>query len=236
MSNWALRRFWKTADISQSDQGFTVLLDGRRVMTPARAPLVVPTRALAQAIADEWQAQEETVTPATMPFTRMSNSALDKLGFQREAVADMLAAYGDSDLTCYRADSPETLVKRQKAGWDPLLDWLDQEFKARLLPRSGVIHAPQDEATLKRLSTLVHEFTPFELAAFHDLVSISGSLVIALAYTHGGQPAEALWDLSRIDEHWQEEQWGRDEEAHAQAEYKRSEFLHAARFFDMTRG
>ncbi|MBN7785923.1 hypothetical protein JYP51_13410 [Ponticoccus gilvus] len=230
MSEWAPKRFWKEADVKPEGAGWTVTLDGRGIKTPAKVALAVPTEALARAIAEEWQAQEEKIDPGTMPFTRMANSALDKVLPQRAAVAEMLAAYGDSDLLCYRAEAPDELVARQAERWDPLLVWADEMFGARLAPRAGVMHAAQDAAALDRLAHEVHAQPPFALAAFHDLVAISGSLVLALAVIHGARsPAEA-WDLSRLDESWQEEQWGVDEEAAEVAALKRAEFLHAAHF------
>ena len=143
----------------------------------------------------------------------------------------MLAAYGDSDLLCYRAESPEELVARQARIWDPLLDWAEAQHGARLKPRSGVIHAPQDARALARLTEVVHGFDPFRLTAFHDLVALSGSLVIGLAAAQGNHDLEELWQASRLDETWQEEQWGEDEEAQAMAEVKRQAFHHADRFF-----
>ncbi|EBA10225.1 ATP12 family chaperone protein [Sagittula stellata] len=230
MSEWALKRFWKDATVEPSGPGFAVKLDGRGVKTPAKTPLVVPTEGLADAVAAEWRAQEEHVNPMTMPFTRMSNSALDKVATQRAEVADMLAAYGDSDLLCYRADRPAGLVERQNESWDPLLDWASETYGARLEPRIGVMHHPQPSEALARLAQEVHGQDAFQLAAFHDLVSMSGSLVLALAVIRGHREAEDAWRLSRIDETWQEEQWGIDEEAAEIAALKRNEFMHAARF------
>lgn len=230
MSEWALRKFWKQAEVVAEGEGYTVTLDGRGVRTPAKARLLVPTEGLARAIAAEWQAQDQKVNPATMPFTRMANSAIDKVIPQHAEVSEMLAAYGDSDLLCYRAEVPEGLADRQRAGWDPLLDWAAETYGVRLLPVAGVIHQPQDPKALARLSQEVHAQTAFQLAAFHDLVSMSGSLVIALAVTRGARTAEEAWALSRIDESWQQEQWGVDEEAAEIAQRKRTEFLHAAVF------
>ncbi|WP_417209414.1 ATP12 family chaperone protein [Antarctobacter sp.] len=236
MSEWAPKRFWQNAEVADTEAGYAVTLDGRGVKTPAKTPLVVPTEALAREIAAEWAAQQERVNPNTMPFTRMANSALDKVAPQHAAVADMLAAYGDSDLLCYRADSPEALVDRQQQGWDPLLDWAEATFDARLRPVAGVMYHPQDPAALARLTAPVHGQSAFALAAFHDLVSMSGSLVLALAVIRGAcDPAEA-WALSRIDETWQEEQWGVDEDAAKVAQRKRGEFLHAAVFHSMSDG
>ncbi len=231
MSGWAAKRFWKQTDVVESDGGFSVTLDGRPVKTPAKTAFVVPTRSMAEAIAAEWDAQDDKIDPNTMPMTRTANSAIDKVATQFAEVADMLAAYGDSDLLCYRATHPQELIDRQAAAWDPVLDWAETALDARLKPVSGVIHAPQDSAALAALSGRVHAFSPFELAAFHDLVGISGSLVLGFAVTEGYLSADQAWNLSRLDEKWQEEQWGKDEEATRQADVKRGEFAHAERFF-----
>jgi chaperone required for assembly of F1-ATPase len=231
MSEWAPKRFWKNTEVAQADGGFTVTLDGRGIKSPAKTPLIVPTRALAEKLAQEWEAQSEKVDPATMPYTRMSNSALDKVATQHAEVADMLAAYGDSDLLCYRADHPAPLVSRQAERWDPLLDWAAQSLGARLEARAGVIHAAQDAQALSALSQRVHAMSAFQLAAFHDLVSMTGSLVLGFAAAEAAFDFDALWHLSRLDEEWQEEQWGEDEEATALAERKRSEFKFAEKFY-----
>lgn len=230
MSDWAPKRFWKTTQTTKVDQGFGVLLDNRPVRTPAKALLYVPSEALAERIASEFDAQQDKINPLTMPFTRTANAALDKVAVQHGEVADMLADYGDSDLLCYRAAGPTELVSRQSDNWDPLLDWAEQALGARLLPRTGVIHAPQDPDALLTLRSRVHDMSAFELAAFHDLVSISGSLILGFAAKLDAFPAEDLWTLSRLDEIWQEEQWGTDDEAQEMADFKKAAFLHAYRF------
>lgn len=234
MSDWAPKRFWKDTKATACDGGYTVTLDGRTVRTPAKTGFVLPSLALAERCAAEWEAQAEEIQPATMPMTRMANSALDKVSLQHGEVADMLAGYGDSDLTCYRADTPEELVARQASAWDPLLAWLDETFGVRLEPRTGVIHAPQDAAGLARLTAEVHALDNFRLAAFHDLVSLSGSLVIGFAVARGHMTPDEAWELSRIDEIWQIEQWGDDEEAAEHAALKRQAFLDAALFFQLS--
>lgn len=233
MSTWAPKRFWKETSVEATEGGFQVVLDGRPVRTPAKAPLVLPTRALAEALAVEWEAQEELVTPATMPMTRSANSAIDKVTVQRAEVAEMLAAYGDSDLLCYRADGPEGLIARQAAAWDPLLEWAAETLGARLMPRSGIIHEAQEAGALLALTDRVHGLSPFELAGFHDLVAISGSLVIGFAAFERAFEIEALWEASRVDETWQADQWGEDEEAAEQAAHKKDGFLDAARFCEL---
>ena len=235
MSEWKLKRFWDAAGVLPGDQGFAVQLDGRPVKTPAKSALVVPTRALADKIAGEWAAVDEQINPATMPFTRSANAAIDKVTRQHGEVADMLAAYGDADLICYRAEGPQALIARQAASWDPLLDWLEATYGARLMPVQGVIHAPQDPRALNILSGAVHALDSFALTAFHDLVSLSGSLTIGFAALHDQHDPEVLWQLSRLDELWQEEQWGRDEEAQAMAARKESDFFHARDFYNLSR-
>lgn len=235
MSVWAARRFWTAASTVPVDGGFAVHLDARPVRTPLKAPLILPTEGLATAVAAEWQAQQGKVQPETMPFTRTANSAIDKVAPQFDEVAAMLSAYGGSDLLCYRAEGPEDLVARQAAGWDPLLHWAATELASPLTTTVGVIHIAQPDDSLARLDRLVRALTPFELAAFHDLVALSGSLVLALAVTRGRLAADQAWPLSRIDEEWQIEAWGQDEEAAELTAIKQQAFLQANRFFGLCR-
>lgn len=231
MSDWAPKRFWKETKADACEGGFTVFLDGRTVKTPAKTAFVVPTLGLAEACAAEWDAQEDKIDPSVMPMTRTVNSALDKVTLQRAEVADMLAAYGDSDLLCYRADHPEALVERQAEAWDPVLAWAADALGAKLEPRTGIIHQGQDETALANLSQAVHALDEFRLAAFHDLVAISGSLILGFATARGHLAPEDAWTLSRIDEDWQAEQWGEDEEAAEHAALKKQAFFDAALFF-----
>ncbi|QIE46662.1 ATPase [Pseudohalocynthiibacter aestuariivivens] len=235
MSDWKAKRFWKKAQVTDEVGGYGVALDARPVNTPGKLRLIVPTRAMAEAIAAEWDAQEEHINPNTMPVTRSANSALEKVGVQHGAVADMIADYGDSDLLCYRATSPQELVARQAAGWDPLLAWADSELDVRLAVHPGVMHQSQNPEMLQKLRTEVHAQDNFALTALHDLVSLSGSLIIGLAAQRESQPIETLWKLSRIDEDWQTELWGEDDDANAQTARKAEAFLHAKRFFDLSR-
>lgn len=235
MSEWKAKRFWKTAKVAETEQGFTVHLDGRTVKTPAKAPLVVPTRAMADAIAQEWDAQEGDIAPYTMPVTRAANAAIDKVTHQHAEVAQMIAGYGDTDLICYRADSPAELVARQAEAWDPLLDWAADILDARLKPVTGIMYSPQDPKALAALAQRVHQMDAYSLTAFHDLVGMSGSLIIGFAALHDLHDIQALWRLSRIDEIWQAELWGVDEEAQEQAAKKESEFLAAKIFYDLAK-
>ena len=234
MSEWQAKRFWKEVCVDEQEDGFGILLDARPVKTPAKRALRVPTQAFADAIAQEWDQQQERINPLSMPFTRSANAALDKVAVQHAEVADMLAAYGDSDLLCYRATHPEALVSRQRDQWDPLLAWAEETYGARLEPRNGVMHVPQDKSALARLSQEVHALNNFQMAGFHDLVSLSGSLILALCAARNAKQTEALWDISRLDEIWQAEEWGKDEEAEAAAKVKRAAFIHAKQVFDLS--
>lgn len=235
MSAPRLRRFWQDAAIRAEPGGFAVTLDGRPIRTPARVALVLPTAALAEAVADEWNAQGETVDPQKMPLTRTANSALDTVIPAREAVVDLVAGYGETDLLCYRADGPDALRERQARGWDPLLVWARETFGADLVVTTGVMPAVQPPEAGERLRSAVEALDPFTLAGMHDLVSLSGSLVIGLATLHETERPAELWSLSRIDEAWQAEQWGRDAEAEREAARRRAAFEDAARFCRLSR-
>jgi chaperone required for assembly of F1-ATPase len=231
MTAWKAKRFWKTATSAACEGGYTILLDSRVVKTPGKQTLVVPTYDLAQAIAHEWDAQVGLIKPDQMPMTRYANSAMEKVTPQFDEVTRYLAAYGETDLLCYRAIGPEDLVLRQELAWDPLLDWCKQSLGASLIATAGVMYIQQPQISLLHLLDHVQDLTPFQISAFHDLVAISGSLVLAFAVAEGHiGPAEAF-QTSRIDEHWQAEQWGQDEEALELEASKQKALLEAHRFF-----
>ena len=231
MSNWRPKRFWKAASVVADEGGFAVHLDGRPVKTPAKQPLLLPTHALATLVAAEWDAQSGFVNPETMPVTRMANSAIDKVVPQYHEVATLLTAYGETDHLCYRATHPPAIAAQQALAWDPLLEWAAEALQAPLKATAGIAPIAQDPAVLARLHDQVLALGNFKLAAFHDLVSISGSLVLAFAVGQGRLTAEEGWHLSRLDESWQIALWGEDEDAAAGAALKREAFHLAARFF-----
>ncbi|KFI27593.1 ATPase [Haematobacter missouriensis] len=235
MSEWRPKRFWKATSVLAEGNDYGVALDGRPLRTPARQPLRVRSRALAEALAAEWEAQQEHVAPETMPLTRMANSAIDKVTGQRDAVAEIVGDYGGTDLLAYRAEAPAELVARQADRWDPLLLWAGEALAAPLSVTTGVMFKAQPPATLAQLEARVATFDPFELTALHDLVALSGSLILGLAVAEGRLAPEEAWDLSRLDEDWQAEIWGRDEQAEAQAAQRRTDFLDAARFMSLYR-
>ncbi|MGV6812806.1 MAG: ATP12 family chaperone protein [Brevirhabdus sp.] len=236
MSEWAPKRFWKDTKVGEAENGFLVLLDGRQVRTPAKAALALPSFEMAEAAVAEWDAQQDTVDPNTMPVTRSANAAIDKLSVQFDEVADLIAEYGGTDLLCYRADTPEALAARQAKAWDPMLSWAERQYGACLACTSGVMHVAQPEAAVAALKDAVFKQGKFGLTALHDLVSLTGSLVLGLAATFDEFDAEFLWSLSRIDEEWQIEQWGRDEEADEMTAQKKESFFHAHRFYRMAQG
>lgn len=231
MSGWAAKRFWQQASAEAVEGGFGVRLDARPVKTPAKQPLVLPTEGMALAIAAEWDAQQGLVRPDTMPLTRAANSAIDKVAPQIDGVVAEIANYGSTDLLCYRAIDPPPLVARQALAWDPVLDWARDAFDAPLEVTAGVIPIAQPANSLDRLRRSVAAHSAFQLAALHDLVAISGSLVLGLAVARKRLTADEAFALSRIDESWQAEQWGEDEEAAAQERLRHAAFLTAERFF-----
>lgn len=236
MSAWSVKRFWNEATVTPHGGGYGVALDGRPVRTPSKAALIMPTHNMAQAAADEWGAVEGKVDPRTMPVTRSANAAIDKVTHQHGEVADLIAEYGGSDLLCYRAEWPEALVSAQNDGWNPMLDWARETLNVNLKQGPGIVPVTQDIDALARLSAMVHRFDAFELAAVHDLVSISGSLILGLAVTQGHLTPDSAWVLSRIDEDWQESEWGEDELATKLAKSKSVAFQHAAQFYALSQG
>ncbi|MYA87334.1 MAG: ATPase [Boseongicola sp. SB0662_bin_57] len=231
MSEWGPKRFWSTVSVEAGPEGFSIRLDDRPVRTPAKRALVLPTQAIARHVAAEWEAQEERVDPATMPWTRSANAAIDKVAAHRREVTDHLAGYVGTDLLSYRAAEPVVLVLRQQKTWDPLLDWLASRHGVRLEVTEGVMPVAQDPACVSRLVRSMESMSGFQLAGFHDLVTLSGSFVIALAVADEAFPVQDLWSASRLDESWQVEQWGEDVEATEETARKMRAFLHAAALF-----
>lgn len=229
MTGWARKRFWKDATVAQAPGGWTVHLDARPLKTPAKAPLVVPTPALAEMIAEEWAAQGEQIRPETMPATRAANTAIDRVRLHHAAVVAEIAAYGETDLLCYRAEGPAELAARQAAVWDPLLHWAETRFDLRFHRVAGVMPSPQPPETLARLKQIVAAQDAFALTALHDLVTLPGSLVIGLAAADGAFDPAGLWQAARLDEDWQAELWGRDDEAEATAALRQAAFFAAFR-------
>ena len=231
MSEWAAKRFWKEATVVEQDDLFGVALDGRPLKTPAKSELRLPTRAMAERVADEWQCSDEVINPNVMPWTRSANSAVDKIVSQRSEVEAHLAGYCETDMLFYRADGPAALVTRQADVWDPLVMWATDAFGVTFNVTTGVMPVEQPGETIAQLSSVMAPMSPFELTGFHDLVTLSGSYLIGLAVVAERDSLEALWEASRLDEAFQIEEWGEDEEAREQATLRQLAFFHAADFY-----
>ncbi len=223
------KRFWKDVAVAETDDGrWRILLDGRPVKTPAKRDFALPRRDLADAVAAEWDAQKTHLDPGTMPITRIANSIVDGVADRPEEVAADAAKYGGTDLLCYRATGPERLVARQTAAWDPLLDWVDETFGARLLVAEGVMHIAQDSDAIDALSRAVATRDLWTLGGLHVVTTLTGSLIVALALVEGRLDRDAAWNLAHIDDHWAIELWGHDEEAEKRLAWRRIEFDAAA--------
>ena len=229
------RRFWKTVHVDEGEGGWRVLLDGRAPKTPAGAPLVLPTAAGARLVSYEWANQGEFIEPATMPATRLASTAIDRVGRAREATADQIAAYAGSDLLCYLAEEPASLVERQAREWGPWRDWAAAELGVRLEPAEGVVHRPQDPSAVARVRDLALELDDLNLAGLALAVPLLGSAVLGLALHRGAASADALFDVSRLDEAFQEERWGIDAENAERTAARREEARLLERWFGALR-
>jgi chaperone required for assembly of F1-ATPase len=225
-----MKRFWKDVTV---DAELAVRLDDRPVRTPGRVPLSLPTGTLAEAVADEWRGVAEDIDPRAMPLTGLANAAIDRITPDPVAFAAGLAAYGESDLLCYRAESPPDLVARQAALWDPPLDWARERYDVHFEIAAGVMHRPQPEATIERLGVAIAARAAFELAPLSTIVTITGSLVLALALAERAMDADAVWAAANLDEDWQAEHWGEDDLAGKTRAAHQREFEAAARFLSL---
>ena len=228
-----MKRFWKDVSVEKDGEGWSIRLDGRPVRTPARAPLIVPSQPLAEAIAEEWRSVEGEIDPRAMPLTGLANAAIDWAAPDRQTFAQGLARYAEADLACYRADNPRELVERQTLAWDALLGWARRRFDVDFATTAGVTHVDQPSATVERLGHAVAALDAFRLAGLSPLVTIGGSLVAALAVIEKAMTADEAWDAVSVDDRWQVEQWGADAEAEAALENRRWDFLAAARFLEL---
>jgi chaperone required for assembly of F1-ATPase len=208
-----LKRVYTRVEIRAVEAGWGIALDDRAMRTPGRSPLILPSAALAAAIAVEWDAQQDEIRPATMPLTRLAATAIDRTAPQRDRVVDEIANYAGTDLVCYRADRPPALAARQEAVWQPLIDWATQRYDAALAVTTGVVPASQSPAALRAFAAAVAAQDDLRLTALHTLAAACGSLVIAFALLEGRLDAEAAFAASQLDETFQIEAWGEDAEA-----------------------
>ena len=230
------KRFYKDVAVAAGEGGFVVQLDGKGVKTPARALLVLPTERAAKLVADEFAAQGETLDLAAMPVYRLVNTAIDGVANDPQAVLEDILRFSSSDLLCYRADGPDTLVRRQNDAWDPVIDWARATLGARLLLAEGVIHVEQPREAIAALGIHLNQRAePLRLAALHVMTSLTGSALLALAVDFGEFDAEAAWNAAHVDEDLQAEHWGQDSEALARRASRKRDMMAAAELIEAIR-
>ncbi|MDB5474898.1 MAG: synthase complex assembly factor 2 [Phenylobacterium sp.] len=225
------RRFYKAVSVAEEEGGFAIRLDDRAVRTPRGGHLKLPTRALAELVAAEWAAQGEVLEMAGMHATRLANTAIEAIPLARAETADTVASYAASDLLCYRAEAPRALVKRQSQHWDPVLARIEAEAKLSFLRAAGIVHQPQPEATLQQVREIALAEDDFALAGLAFGAGLFGSAILAISLQRGWLTGQQAFELSRLDEAWQEEQWGADEEAVERTERLRGEAVMLERWF-----
>ncbi len=230
------KRFYKEVAVAEGEGGFVVKLDGKAVRTPGKALLALPAESAAQLVAKEFDAQGETLDLASMPVYRLVNTAIDGVASDPQAVVEDILRYSSSDLLCYRAEGPDTLVQRQNEAWDPVLDWARAVLGARLLLAEGVIHIEQPREAIAALGVHLNQRAqPLRLAALHVMTSMTGSALLALAVDFGELDAETAWNAAHVDEDFQAEQWGQDAEALARRAHRKRDMMAAADLIEAIR-
>ncbi len=230
-----MKRFWKAVTVERTDAGWEIRLDDRPVRTPGRVPLALPNEALAQAIAEEWRGVAEDIDPRAMPLTGLANAAIDRIAPDAATFAAGLAQYGESDLLCYRAEHPALLRERQDRLWPPTLNWARGRYDVQFEIVTGIVYRAQPDATLTRLADAIAAQDAFALAALNQVVTITGSLVLALALAEGAMSADAVWQAANLDEDWQIEQWGEDMFSTQARAVRQADYDAAVRFLRLNR-
>lgn len=230
-----MKRFWKRAEVVKGNEGFSITLDGRIVKTPKRRDLIVPQSDLADHICAEWQNCGADIDPAKMPMTGYANAALDRVADERGAFISAVAAYGETDVFCYRAENPVMLVERQSQAWDMWIAWACKRYDMKLILIAGIMHQPQPAKTVQRFGHEVARRSDFEIAAMAKLANLSGSLIATLALVEGEGDANSLWAAACLDEDWQAEKWGVDAFATKNRSDRQNDFMEAARFLELVR-
>lgn len=230
-----MKRFYKEALARPADGGFCIALDGKPIRTPGGVTVLIPHRALADALAAEWEAQGAEMKPARMEINQLVNIAMDRIAVNPEAMVEEIAAYAGSDLLCYRAQAPAGLVARQQKAWDPLLDWAEARFGIRFAVTAGIIPVSQDILALQKIKAVIGLDDPFRLSALRALTGLGGSLILAMAVREGHLDAMTAWRVAHIDEDWQREKWGEDSEAGTARANAYRAFASAAHMMDLLR-
>lgn len=228
------RRFYKTVSVAGTKAPFSIRLDERPVRTPLKRALELPTKALAEAVATEWEGQGEKIEPHTMPLTRLANTTLDRVEPDLDRIIGEIVDFAGSDLVCYRAEKPQGLVERQARAWQPVLDWARSTLGAEFQATEGVVHVRQPAAALQATRNYLAEKSPWDLTAIHNITTLTGSALIAAMACSNAIPASEAWDEAHVDEDWQIEQWGWDEEARHRRNHRRREFDTCLRFCELS--
>lgn len=224
------KRFYHSAEVVEEERGYSIMLDGRLARTPAKRALSFYSPLVAEKIAEEWNHIGDVIDPKNMPITRIANSAIDGVADDPGAVFDEIVRYAATDLLCYRAGEPEELVNVQNEHWDPILEWVSVRFGARLLFSQGIMHVEQSENALRQIEDgfkpLIAE--PLALAAAHVVTSLTGSALLCLGVLYQHLSADGAWMAAHVDEDWQIQQWGEDQEAAKRRAYRFQEMNAAA--------
>lgn len=228
-----MKRFYENAAVISTDQGFSVELDGREVKTPDKRPNLSPTKAMADVICAEWNEQENKVVPDSMPTAKMQNTAIDRVDVRRDDLIAELVKYADTDLLCYHSEFPEDLAARQNKLWHPLLDWVAKNHDVTLKVTSGIIHVEQDGTQLEKLGKFLHTLDSFSLTAFYNITTLCGSVSIALNVFGGNITVDQAWAAAQLDDNYQIEQWGIDDEAKIRQDNMKAELDTAVLFLDL---
>lgn len=235
MANNKIRRMYRAAACRRIDDEFAILLDDRPAMTPGKKTLSVPSLALGRAVAEEWNTQEEWIVPFSMPLTQIANTALDRIAGRRQTIVSEVVRYVEDELVCYRAEPESDLARREEMLWQPILDWLAERYDVQLITTAGLIHVEQPSDALKKLTVVLSRMSVAELTVLQCAVAASGSLVLALALVVGRVDGADLFELSQLEETWQIERWGEDEETTLRRRALRQDALVVAHYLDLVR-
>lgn len=228
------KRFYEDVSVASDGDRIAIFLDGRPIRTPGKSPLAVPSRTLAEAIADEWRRQGDHIDPRSMPLTRLGNTAIDGVAPNKDAVIDDILAHARTDLLCYRATGPEGLLAKQAEHWDPVVAWARDGLGAPLNLTEGIVHVDQPESSISALAREIGKFDAFGLAGLHVMTALTGSALLALAVAGGRLSVDAAWAAAHVDEDWQISQWGEDEEAKTRRQARKLDFDAAVRLLELS--
>lgn len=228
------KRFYKTVAVKETDGNYSVMLDERPIKTPLKQLFAVNNEKMANAIADEWQAQQTHIDHETMIFTKLANTAIDRVSSRRDEIIDEIISYASSDLICYRATDPDELIKQEANHWNPILDWLKSDHDIEMKIATGIIHVEQSSEALAKIKKLYDTYNDFALTAIHNKTSILGSALLPLALLQGKWPLEEIWAAAHIDEDYQIKRWGEDEAAAIRRTHRLNEFKKTYSFYLLT--